>query len=847
MLKISDSTKSQGAIGLNQTLNKQAESTSINNIAITSPSNNISQLKSTDVNNTNSEVGIKTLDNELPFQLKSGIEQLSGISMGDVKVHHNSDKPAQLQAHAYAQGTDIHLAKGQEKHLPHEAWHVVQQKQGRVQPTTQLKAGIPLNDDIGLEKEADVMGARALQMKTFSLSDYKTENLFQRKEIIQREPNFEYPEKEKPEKTVGELISSFDSKAPANKLDQGELEPELNEIFVNDDVIQNDNPMSSQPEKEAPTKKIENITTLITALSKNVKTFKAKKEEEAKKAEAEEVLNKAAKAATNAEDAIKKLTLLVAKSAEQKKIQQRLQLAASEAKKTVSEKAAETARVAAEAEAARIIAEAEAARVAAEAAEAARIAAENTTLKAINDAEKEAETAKLKVDEYLGSDSFVGNILELAAVPGKTMDTVAKGLKAGSENRELLENNVTKGAFLGNLADTCELLSTAGNFYNSEKKPADLALLGLTVGKFTTGVVDTINTYMGGELIGQGLSTAVTLLPGIKAGLGAFKNGIEGYQTTLKLIGINELLEKSGHLTPENIEVLEKYRTAIKWKLGEIGVDFILNAAESIAMIFPPAQVGIAVLHASINLFKFACKQYMSYKDNQELKRSERIGDVDVEKLKADKIEEKSERPGFKAALMSLSRLENYNLDKIKNEAYIKHEEQTLDDAIKEVNKKSLGKDPITPANVATFLEFERSTILSIKKEVADEKTYTTRFLNLFKLPEKETIIANLIEKGAINFDNIAEADINNLDPAASNYFFDKTREAIKEKCNRKHISTSERLDMLEKMLLTKHDDYVIRGYMIDKYKDSKIYEVGDSDKIKFTQSVKKFKIDMKL
>ena len=53
-----------------------------------------------------------------------------------------------------------------------------------------------------------------------------------------------------------------------------------------------------------------------------------------------------------------------------------------------------------------------------------------------------AETAKLKVDEYLGSDSFVGNILELAAVPGKTMDTVAKGLKAGSENRELLENNV---------------------------------------------------------------------------------------------------------------------------------------------------------------------------------------------------------------------------------------------------------------------------------------------------------------------------------------------------------------------------------------------------------------------
>ena len=64
----------------------------------------------------------------LPDNLKSGIENLSGYSMDDVKVHYNSDKPAQLHAHAYAQGTDIHLASGQEKHLAHEAWHVVQQK-----------------------------------------------------------------------------------------------------------------------------------------------------------------------------------------------------------------------------------------------------------------------------------------------------------------------------------------------------------------------------------------------------------------------------------------------------------------------------------------------------------------------------------------------------------------------------------------------------------------------------------------------------------------------------------------------------------------------------------------------
>jgi len=100
----------------------------------------------------------------LPHQLKSGIESLSGYSMDDVKVHYHSSKPAQLNAHAYAQGTDIHVASGQEKHVPHEAWHVVQQKQGRVQPTKQLKGKVNINDDTGLEREADMMGAMALQM-----------------------------------------------------------------------------------------------------------------------------------------------------------------------------------------------------------------------------------------------------------------------------------------------------------------------------------------------------------------------------------------------------------------------------------------------------------------------------------------------------------------------------------------------------------------------------------------------------------------------------------------------------------------------------------------------------------
>ncbi|GAA3610244.1 DUF4157 domain-containing protein [Flavivirga amylovorans] len=121
----------------------------------------------------------------LPDNLKSGIEKLSGYSMDDVKVHYNSDKPAQLQAHAYAQGSSIHLASGQEKHLPHEAWHVVQQKQGRVKPTMQMKSKTFINDDVNLEKEADIMGEKAFQLiDNYSevITQKKSQNLINNKE-----------------------------------------------------------------------------------------------------------------------------------------------------------------------------------------------------------------------------------------------------------------------------------------------------------------------------------------------------------------------------------------------------------------------------------------------------------------------------------------------------------------------------------------------------------------------------------------------------------------------------------------------------------------------------------------
>ncbi|WP_229743940.1 eCIS core domain-containing protein [Aliidongia dinghuensis] len=94
----------------------------------------------------------------LPPGLKGGIETLSGVSMADVTVHYNSPLPAALNAHAFARGTEIHVAPGQERHLAHEAWHIVQQKQGAIKPR------LHANSDADLSKEADVMGAKAVTL-----------------------------------------------------------------------------------------------------------------------------------------------------------------------------------------------------------------------------------------------------------------------------------------------------------------------------------------------------------------------------------------------------------------------------------------------------------------------------------------------------------------------------------------------------------------------------------------------------------------------------------------------------------------------------------------------------------
>jgi hypothetical protein len=162
----------------------------------------------------------------MPHPLKSGIEALSGMDMSDVRVHRNSSKPAQLSALAYAQGNDIHLGPGQDGHLGHEAWHVVQQRQGRVQATMQM-AGVGVNDDAGLELEADLMGAKASRGEHVQWIG-QDPGVQRKSAVIQRAVGFEY------ETTDWRSALSLDVEAHAKSKEQKAAHSEVDNVLERD-------------------------------------------------------------------------------------------------------------------------------------------------------------------------------------------------------------------------------------------------------------------------------------------------------------------------------------------------------------------------------------------------------------------------------------------------------------------------------------------------------------------------------------------------------------------------------------------------------------------------------------
>ena len=95
----------------------------------------------------------------LPRQMRVDAERESGVDLRNVRVHRDSKEPAAEGAKAFTRGDEIHIGHGSGSSLGHELWHVVQQRQGRVDSTDSGPRG-PLNNSPDLEREAEHAGSR---------------------------------------------------------------------------------------------------------------------------------------------------------------------------------------------------------------------------------------------------------------------------------------------------------------------------------------------------------------------------------------------------------------------------------------------------------------------------------------------------------------------------------------------------------------------------------------------------------------------------------------------------------------------------------------------------------------
>ena len=136
----------------------------------------------------------------LPLAVQAKMEGAMGADFSNVNIHKESQSATEVGALAYAQGNDVHFAPGQynpdssagQELIGHELAHVVQQREGRVQPTTQAK-GLPVNDDKGLEAEADAMGVKAAQMKVIADSTIQKKLNDSMSKVLQKAPDAAAP------------------------------------------------------------------------------------------------------------------------------------------------------------------------------------------------------------------------------------------------------------------------------------------------------------------------------------------------------------------------------------------------------------------------------------------------------------------------------------------------------------------------------------------------------------------------------------------------------------------------------------------------------------------------------
>ena len=681
----------------------------------------------------------------LPDDLKSGIENLSGHSMDDVNVHRNSDKPQQVQAHAYAQGTDIHLGPGQEKHLPHEAWHVVQQKQGRVKPTMQMMKKVNINDDQVLEKEADVMGNRALNLKSqnqnTATSQLKKNSVKTVQRVLESQESMTGGLSIKDRKK--KLSENGLTDLPKSKKETNESETENSDIpdEIVESLITDENETGNS---DIPNEIIESLITdenetLNEDLNSNAEVDKPVEIDNS------DPVNQNEKSKKTQKDSYSK------KEVEVDSVKEKLDV----------------------------------------------LGYANTAGSGVNSIAEQINNTK--DNEGLGGLTV--------SKEGKVdyKNTVVDD-KSKSDEAEVGAGIAQAGYIFSAVGKLKDLMTSFWNI-KSGKESVDLKTgtdivtnvfeMSSSIAKF---VVST------GENAAEKLDGLGGVLGPISAGLAAAKSGVAIYndQKSLNVIdGIIALQNNDQKASPEYEKILSSYRQKVSSKRTKDIVNFIFAIAHAISFVFPPAIPVLSGLRSAAGLFMDALEFFNSRVEKAGAKADERIGveagdpndTEDLNHLNALITEKKEDgnsgsdsSPNIKGMVnqelqLKEDRKKLINMEDKDSEVYkqqesnIESQDESLEKQIQEFNSAFAGGLTISRSDLSglakIFLHTMNSLVDEAKNRLSNLQWVKSFFTSVGKV-DLNTQLSKVYPDGIPD-----EVEFSKLDEISKNYVWEKTDNAI--------------------------------------------------------------------
>ncbi len=160
-----------------------------------------------------------SVDKTLPSDVLQNLESTLDEDFSQVKIQ-ESESATQIGALAYTQGEEITFAPGQfqpdtpqgQELIGHEFAHVKQQRENRVQPTTQTQ-GVPVNDEAHLEQEADDSGRTVANQIEVSPLQRKPDT----RQVPEQNPPLQLKAAEAPEDPPHALVARWSDPAPISR------------------------------------------------------------------------------------------------------------------------------------------------------------------------------------------------------------------------------------------------------------------------------------------------------------------------------------------------------------------------------------------------------------------------------------------------------------------------------------------------------------------------------------------------------------------------------------------------------------------------------------------------------